>query len=84
MQGTALIGVFRQLGGHLLDPVFPQGVDAGGNGLPAGGGVVHFAGAHQDDVGAGAAGLPGRPVHLLPDGGNIFRNRHSESLPFLC
>ena len=77
-----LIGVFRQLGGHLLDPVFAQGVNTGGNGLLAGGGVVHFAGAHQDDVGAGAAGLPGRLVHLLPDGGNILRNRHSESLPF--
>ena len=33
-------------------------------------------------VGAGAAGLPGRLVHLLPDGGNVLRNRHSESLPF--
>ena len=82
VQGTAGVGVFRQLGGHLLDPVFAQGVNTGGNGLLAGGGVVHFAGAHQDDVGAGAAGLPGRLVHLLPDGGNVLRNRHSESLPF--
>ena len=82
VQGTALIGVFRQLGGHLLHPVFAQGVDPGGNGLLAGGGVVHFAGAHQDNVGAGAPRFPGRLVHLLPDGGNILRNRHSESLPF--
>ena len=34
------------------------------------------------DVNLKKAGLPGRLVHLLPDGGNVLRNRHSESLPF--
>ena len=61
---------------------FPAALDELSECVPAGGSVVHFAGAHQDDVGAGAPHFPGRLVHLLPDGGNVLRNRHSESLPF--
>ena len=63
MQGRAIIGVLRQLFRHLLHPVLAQYVDAGGNGLPAGGGVIHLAGAHQRD-------LSGLPAAFGTGGGN--------------
>ena len=76
MQRRAAIGVLRQLGGHLLHPVLAQGVDAGGDGLLAGGGIVHLAGAHQRDIRPGAARLPCRRVDLGADRFQIFPNRH--------
>ena len=83
VQGRAVVGVLGQLGGHLLHPVLPQHVDAGGNGLLAGRGVVHLAGAHQCDVLAGAARFPGSRVDLPADALYIFLNRHSCKPPCL-
>ena len=40
VERRAVIGVLAQLLRHLLDPVFAQHVDPGGDGLPAGGGVL--------------------------------------------
>ena len=68
------------VGGHLLHPVFSQGIDAGGNSLPAGGGVIHLAGAHQCNVRAGAPCLAGRLIDPAADLRNIFSDRH-RSLP---
>ena len=76
VQRRALIGVFRELLRHLLDPVFPQGVNTGGNGCPAGGGVIHLAGAHQGDLSGVPARLPGGLGNLRPDAGDVFRNGH--------
>ena len=73
------IGVLRQLLGHLLHAIFAQGVDAGGNGLPTGGGVIHLAGTHQRDVRGSAAAALRRQSDLLPDGSNVFGNRHGNS-----
>jgi hypothetical protein len=79
VQGGAVVGVLLQLLYHLLHPVLPQGVDAGCHGLPAGGGIVHLAGAHQQDFLRVPAGLPGRRVHVRPDPGNVLRNCHQRS-----
>ena len=79
VQRHAVISVFSQLLGHLLDPIFPQHVDTGSNGLSAGSGVIHFAGTYQGYILPGAAGLGGSQVNLPPDGGNIFGNRHGNS-----
>ena len=83
MQRRAVIGVLGQLGSHLLHPVFPQHVDAGGNGLLADRRVVHLTGAHQRDVSAGAARFPGGRVDLPADARYIFLNRHSCKPPCL-
>lgn len=72
VQGGAVVGVLLQLLYHLLHPVLPQGVDAGCHGLPAGGGIVHLAGAHQQDLLRVPAGLPGRRGHVRPDPGPMF------------
>ena len=53
------------------------------NGLLAGRRVVHLAGAHQRDVSAGAARLPGGRVDLPADALYIFLNRHSCKPPCL-
>ena len=73
VEGRAVVGAFRQLGRHLLDPVFPQSVNAGGDGRLAGGGIVHLAGPHQEDLPRVPARRPGGPVHPLPDGADVFR-----------
>ena len=80
VQRRAVIGVLRQFGRHLLHPVFPQRVDAGGNGLPAGGGVVHLAGAYQNDVRRIPARFPGRCCDIGPHPGDIFCDGHEISL----
>ena len=51
-------------------------VNIGGDGLLAGGGIVHLAGAHQRDIRPGAARLPCRRVDLGADRFQIFPNRH--------
>ena len=63
VERRTVIGVLAQLLRHLLDPVFAQHVDPGGDGLPAGGGVIHLAGAHQRD-------LSGLPAAFGTGGGN--------------
>ena len=88
VQGRSVIGVLSQLGGHLLHPVLPQSVHSGGDGLLTGGGVVHLAGAHQNDIPLAAAAFSGGLRHLPPHGGNVFRNGHTDlSFPdgiYLC
>ena len=76
MEGGAGVGVVSQLRRHLLDPVLPQGVDAGSDGGAAGGGVIHLAGAHQEDLAGVPARLHGGRGHFGPDGGDVFRNTH--------
>ena len=82
VQRCAVVGIFRELPGHLLNAVFAQGINAGGDGLPAGGGVVHFAGAHQGDVRTGAAGFGGGGFDSQADGRNVFGYGHGKFLPF--
>ena len=82
VQRCAVVGVFRELPGHLLDAVFAQGINAGGDGLPAGGGVGQFAGAHQGDVRTGAAGFGGGGFDFQADGRNVFGYGHGKFLPF--
>ena len=79
MERRAVIGVFRQLFRHLLHPVLAQRVDPGGNGLAAGGGIVHLAGAHQRDLGGVPARGPGRLGDLRPNGLNVFCDRHQQT-----
>src|SRR5699024_1936063 len=85
VQRRPLVGPLGQLLRHLLDPVLPQGVDAGGNGRPAGRRVIHLAGPHQEDL----PRVPARPLrrrgHAAPDGADIFRDliafHHSITFP---
>ena len=79
VQRRAVIGVLAELLDHLLDPVLPQHVDAGGDGLPAGSGVVHLAGAHQGDLFGVPAGLLRSGLNICPDLGNVFCNGHTRS-----
>ena len=89
VQGRSVIGVLSQLGGHLLHPVLPQSVHSGGDGLLTGGGVVHLAGAHQNDIPLAAAAFPGGLNHALQagidHGGRAaavgHQNIHAHSLP---
>ena len=46
----------------------PADVNAGGDGRLAGGGIIHLAGPHQEDLPRVPARRPGGPVHPLPDG----------------
>ena len=84
MQRRTVVSVLLQLFRHLLHPVLAQRVDAGGDGLLTGGSVVHFAGAHQRDILAGAARFTGGRVDLGANAGNIFSNSGHGSFPFLC
>ena len=81
VEGRALVGPLGVLFQQLLDPVLPQGGEAAGNGSPAGGGVVHLAGAHQQDVFGLSPGALRRGGNAGPDGGNILSNGHG-SAPF--
>ena len=82
MQRAAVIGVLGELGGHLLHAVLAEDVDSGGDGLLAGGGVVHLARADEGDVRAGAPALAGGGVDLAADGCNIFSDRHGLKTSF--
>ena len=83
VQRRTVVSVLLQLFRHLLHPVLAQRVDAGGDGLLTGGSVVHFAGAHQRDILAGAARFTGGRVDLGANAGNIFSNSRHGSFPFL-
>mgnify|MGYP007089587508 CR=1 FL=1 len=76
------VGVLGELGGHLLHTVLAEDVDSGGDGLLAGGGVVHLARADEGDVRAGAPALAGGGVDLAADGCNIFSDRHGLKTSF--
>ena len=82
VERCAVIGVLAQLLRHLLDPVFAQHVDPGGDGLPAGGGVIHLAGAYQRDLLGVPAAFSAGGGDPLTDLLNICLNGHRTSLSF--
>ena len=76
--GTPAEACSEAFWGQLLDPVFSTAVDAGGNGLPDGGGVIHFGSGTQLDLSGIPSNGSGSSGDLLPDSGDIFSNRHKE------
>ena len=76
VQGRAVIGVLRELFRHLLLAVLAQRVDARGNGLTAGVGVVHLACADKGDLTCVAAGFLGGSGNVCAHARDVFSNAH--------
>ena len=82
VEGRPVIGVVRQVGGHLLHPVLAADGDACGDGLADGVRGLHLGGGHQGDLGRVAAGLPGGGGNVCVDFGNILCKGHVNNLPY--
>ena len=70
------VGVGVQMGGHLLDPVFPADGDPGGNGGPDGLVALDLGGGHQRDLGGVPPHLPGGGGDILLHLLNVLFQRH--------
>ena len=82
VQRRAVVGVLRELLRHLLHAVLAERVDARGDGLAAGRGVVHLARADKRDVLGPAPGGERRGGNVFPYLLNVFPNAHVHSTTF--
>ena len=76
MDRYALVGPERLLLHQLLNPVFPAGVHAGGDGLLHAVGVVHLRGSQERYFLRVTPGRDGGGVHSFPDLRDVFCNAH--------
>ena len=80
VDGDTLVGIFPQLLGQLLYPVFTAAVHTCPDGGPDIFCIVHLGGGTEQNVLGVATCLDGRLPDILFDSQNIFCNRHADFL----